>query len=254
MTHDRHILLPIDLHPISRDKLETVVRIAGLLQRSVLGLMLEDLQLQQVADLPFTTEITLSGARERNLLRDELTQRGQRINTSTRQALQELASRNTVNLSFEQASGHRMHCALELDGDQDIFFPPRKTWQHPRQKQHGAGFTVPRLGLVLPSRALAARVIDLAALLLQAGLVGEVHAIAAGDASIADLNGLPLRGRRLAVHTGTALDSASILLLIRRSPYDLLLIPRQCLATLSPHDLDAALAVASGQVMVIGKA
>ena len=62
----RCILLPIDLHGINRNTLETVVRIASLLDRKVLGLLLEDMRLQQVADLPFTTEITLDSGREKS--------------------------------------------------------------------------------------------------------------------------------------------------------------------------------------------
>ena len=63
----RSILVPIDLQGIGRDTLETLVRIARLLDRGLLGLLLEDIRLQQVADLPFTTEITLIGGRERSL-------------------------------------------------------------------------------------------------------------------------------------------------------------------------------------------
>ncbi|WP_133126065.1 hypothetical protein [Pseudohalioglobus lutimaris] len=252
MTNDGHILLPIDLHQIGRDKLENVMRIARSLERGVLGLMLEDLQLQQVADLPFTTEITLSGARERSLLRDHLSQRCHRINAGTRQLLLELAGSNEVELSFEEASGHRLHCALERNGGQDIFFPPRHQRQHPRQARHRTRFAIERLGLVLPSREQGQRVMTIAASLLRAGLVGQVHAVAGGDVSITELAALPLQGHRLVVRTDLELTSDNILLLIRRSPYDLMLIPRGCLEPVAPGELDAALALASGQVMVVG--
>jgi hypothetical protein len=254
MANDGRILLPIDLHQIGRDKLETVIKIAGLLERGVLGLMLQDLQLQQVADLPFTTEITLSGARERSLLRDHLSRRCDRINAGTRQLLLELAGSNKVELSFEEASGHRLHCALERNGGQDIFFPPRQLWQHPRQPRRKPFFPIERLGLVLPSRQEGNRVMRIAAVLLQAGLVGQVDALAGGDVSITELTSLPLQGRRLTVRTDLILNSEAILLLIRRSPYDLTLIPRSSLEAIAPADLDAALALASGQVLVVGAA
>ena len=51
----RTILVPIDLHGINRGTLETLVRIARQLDQGLLGLLLEDIRLQQVADLPFTT-------------------------------------------------------------------------------------------------------------------------------------------------------------------------------------------------------
>ena len=69
------ILVPIDLYGINRRNLETLVRIARQLDRGLLGLLLDDTRLRRVADLPFTTEITLGSGRERSLLRDHLTQR-----------------------------------------------------------------------------------------------------------------------------------------------------------------------------------
>lgn len=254
MTNDGRILLPIDLHQIGRDKLETVMHIARLLERGVLGLMLQDLQLQQVADLPFTTEVTLSGARERNLLRDHLSRRCDRINTGTRQLLLELAERNKVDLRFEEASGHRLHCALQRDGGLDIFLPPRQPWQHPHQTRHSTRKPIERLGLVLPSREQGERVMVIAAALLQAGMVGQVHALVGGNVSIAELASLPLQGRALTVRTDITLNGEAILLLIRRSPYDLTLIPRRCLESIPTDELDAALALAGGQVMVVSSA
>lgn len=252
MTNEPRILIPIDLHRISTDKLETLVKIASLLRRGVLGLILEDLQLQQVADLPFTTEVSLSTGRERTLLRDHLSRRGSTINLGTRKLLLEIAARQQVELSFEEACGHRLHCALERDGGLDVFFPARQHWQHPRPPGRPAIHAINRLLLVLPSAAWGQRVLAVADSLLRARLVGHTHAMTSGDFDLAQLAKLPVQGHSLTVQTQAPLDANSLLQLIKRSPYDLMLIPRACLSTVPVADLDAALAVASGQTMFIG--
>ena len=132
----RSILVPIDLYGINRDTLETLVRIAHLLDRKVLGLLIEDIRLQQVADLPFTTEITLDSGRERNLLRHQLLQRHNVISAQARRQLQELAVSHQVELSFEDVCGDRWPSALERDGHQDIFLPPRTRWTERAQAAH----------------------------------------------------------------------------------------------------------------------
>ena len=90
----RRILVPIDLHGIHREALEQLVRIARQLNRDLLGLLLEDIRLQRVAELPFTTEITLSGGRERSLLSEQLTERHSLVTTDARKLLNELADRD----------------------------------------------------------------------------------------------------------------------------------------------------------------
>jgi hypothetical protein len=253
MSSDPRILIPIDLHQVSAEKLETLVNIARLLRRGVLGLLLEDLQLQQLAALPFTTEISLSTARERKLLHTELSRHGSRVNTGTRERLLEIAGRHQVELSFEQATGRRLHCALERDGGLDVFFPPRQQWQHPAGPGWKRGLPINRLGLVLPSAGLGGRVMAVADALLRANLVKQVEALAGGDFNIAEIALLPLHGRKLKVQAGVSLDSTGLLQLIKRSPYDLMLIPKPCLEAVPAAELDAALAVASGQILVVGE-
>ncbi|KAA1188185.1 hypothetical protein F0M18_19315 [Pseudohalioglobus sediminis] len=253
MTSEHHIIVPIDLHQISRRNLETLVRIAHLLGRDVLGLMLDDLRLQQVAALPFTTEITLSGARERSLARDHLSQRQLRITGTTRELLLRLAEQGNVKLSFEHAIGHRLHCALESERSVDIFFPPRQQWRHRKQAAGTQLATITRLGLLLPSQQQSKRLLRIATSLVQAGMISEIYALAAGDVRIAELASPPLAGKKLEIRTDMPMNSDSILQLIRRSPYDLTLIPRVCLQDAPPADLDTALSLACGQIMLIGE-
>ncbi len=108
--------------------LETIVRIARQLDRNLLGLLLEDIRLLKIADLPFTTEISLNSGQERNLLRDHLSQHQSLISAAIRRQLADLAARNRVELSFENAAGERWTTVMERDGKQDIFLPARKRW------------------------------------------------------------------------------------------------------------------------------
>jgi hypothetical protein len=119
----RCILVPIDPHGMHPVVLETIVRIARQLDRNLLGLLLEDIRLLKIADLPFTTEISLNSGQERDLLRDHLLQHHSLINAEIRRQLVDLAARNHVELSFENAAGERWTTMMERHEKQDIFLP-----------------------------------------------------------------------------------------------------------------------------------
>lgn len=193
----RTILVPIDLHGITRDAMETVVRLARQLDRPLLGLVLEDVRLQQVAALPFATEITLLGGRERSLLRDHLSQRHSLVSGDSRRLLHELAHREQVELVFETSSGTRLHCALERGGQLDVFFPARQRWQRARPSRPANGRPFQRLGLVLAGCEQDARVLEAAALLLRAQLVADVYVLSVGRLDRSLLEGLYLPGSRI---------------------------------------------------------
>ena len=247
----RCILVPIDLHGISRDTLETLVRIARLLDRALLGLLLEDIRLQQVADLPFTTEITLSGGRERSLLRDHLSQRHSLVSTDTRRLLNDLAHRDRVELTFENAAGSRLHTALERDGQLDIFFPARQRWQLVAARQPAPGTPIRRLGIVLARAPQDQQVLETARLLQQAGLVAELYVISAGPLERKQLDILYRPGSRICVQANLKCDPATISRLIRQSAYDLLLLPGACVKDIPAEVLESALDKAGGQVLVV---
>ena len=247
----RAILVPIDLHGISRDALETVVRLARQLDRRLLGLLLEDIRLQQVADLPFATEITLVGGRERSLLRDHLSQRHSLVSTDTRRLLHELATREQVELVFENSSGSRLHTALERDGQLDIFFPARQRWQRAALIRPAGGRPIRRLGIVLAGTEQDARVLGVTRMLLDAQLVAEVYVLSVGPLDRSQLQQLYQPGNRICLQANLHRDPASITRLLRQSHYDLLLLPRDCLQGIATQALDATLDKSGGQVLVI---
>jgi hypothetical protein len=247
----RSILVPIDLHGINRSTLETLVRIARQLDRKLLGLMLEDIRLQQVADLPFATEISLLGGRERSLVRDHLSQRQALVTTDTRRTLDELAKRDKVELVFEHAAGSRLHSALERDGSLDIFFPARQRWQRTALVRPVSSRPIRRLGIVLADSPQDQRILEITRALLQAQLIAEVYVLGTGSVARAELASLYLPGSRICLQPRLHCDPASISCLIRQNPYDLLLLPGDCLRDVPAATLDSILDRSGGQVLVI---
>ena len=247
----RSILVPIDIHGINRDALETLVRIARQLDRSLLGLMLEDIRLQRVADLPFATEITLAGGPERSLLRDHLSQRHSLVSSDTRRTLNELAQRNQVELVFENAAGSRLHTALERDGHLDIFYPARQRWQRRAAARASATAPIRRLGIVLAGTAQDRNVIDITRMLLGAHLAAEVYVLSVGALDRAQLDSLYMPGARICVQANLDVAPTTITRLIRQSPYDVLLLPRDCLQNVAAEVLDDTLDKSGAQVLVI---
>lgn len=255
MTTDRprrRILIPIDLHGIHRDTLETLVRIARQLDRELLGLLLEDMRLTRVAELPFTTEITLSGGRERSLLRDHLSQRHDQVVADARRLLNELADRDQVELSFEYATGHRLHSALEKSDELDIFFPARQRWHVITTYRDENEAPIKRLGILLDHSEQDEHVLTTAHALIRARLVRDVYVISHRPPDKDQLGPLyQEQVTRICVQSNLDRNPATITRLIRHSPYDLLLLPHNSLRNIPASELDAALEKSGGQVLVI---
>jgi hypothetical protein len=245
------ILVPIDYYGVSPATLDMLVRIAGQLNRRLLGLVLESSRLQRVAELPFATEILLGSGQERRLERDYLNRCSSLVAADTRRRLLELARQARIELSFEDDHGDRWHAALTRGGTPDIFIPPRQRWHRPSATGTPARPLIPRLGVLLTGGAADAHTVATALALEQAGLVGRAYLLSTrrpDPATVAPL----LHGRTPTVlQHGVATDLASLLSLLRRSPYDLLLVHREVLADIPPAQLEAAMEDAGGQVMIV---
>lgn len=245
----RTILVPIDMHGINRRTLEMLVCIARQLDRGLLGLLLEDLKLQQVADLPFTTEITLSGGRERNLEREQLVLRHSQVSDATRRLLNELADRERVAVSFEHAAGGRWHTALERDATVDIFFPAQHQWRTLGAKLPRGD--IKRLGVLLSHTELDKKILGVAAALLRAGLVGDAYILCSRAPLPEQLHALYQQGHQVRVQANVQATPAAVTRLVQQSPYDLLLLSRQSLKGIPPGLLDASLDKSGSQILVV---
>ncbi len=247
----RCILVPIDPHGMHPVVLETIVRIARQLDRNLLGLLLEDIRLLKIADLPFTTEISLNSGQERNLLRDHLSQHQSLISAETRRQLADLAARNRVELSFENAAGERWTTVMERDGKQDIFLPARKRWHAQPPDHFRKANIVRRLGVVLANDVTDARIMSTAASLSKANLVGDIYILSKRPPLPDALLDLYRPGHQIKLQANFSCRAEDLVKLIKQSPYDLLLLPGQCLQDIPRAELEAALDKTSGQVLVI---
>jgi hypothetical protein len=244
----RQIVVPIDYRGLPRPAVELLIRIAIQLDRELLGRLSSDTHLHRVADLPFTTEISLSGGRELALQRHAVARRQQRIIDTARRLLEELAQQREVGLSFEQDLGQG---PLENDGLRDVFLPSRRqgSLQGPSRRRNVA---VERLGLLLPGNNGDTQVINIGLALARSGMVGAIYLL--GDAptcrnAMAALAELPLSMLHLQqpIRCG---DADTLLATIARTRLDLLVMPRHCLADIPRARLQSALESSRSQLLL----
>ena len=245
------LLVPIDNQGVNPTTLELLVHVAQQLDRGLLGLILENPRLQRVAELPFTTEILLGSGVERSLERDHLSRHHSQVAADTRRRLLALARQAHIELNFEEDRGERWHAALTRADELDIFMLPRRRWQNPNPRGAVNRRAIPLLGLLMGNDELDQRLVTTALALEEAGLVGCVYALYPGKANMETGSPLLRGGAPCRVQSGAPTDVAALISLIRRSPYDLLIIGRQRLANIPAAVLDSALEAAGGQVMVV---
>jgi hypothetical protein len=241
------ILVPIGLHGMTPMVLKSLVNIAHNLNRNLLGLELKDERLQRAATLPFTTEIVLDSGRERGLLPTQLEARHSQVARDTRAGLLTLARQAQVKLVFEEVVGTRLPELLARYGQLDVFIPPRRRWQMVLQR---ARVAIPRVAALLTGGAVDDRVMQAAQALVDTGQVGELYPLTAGNlgAKAAELR--PGRTRVLpCANIGRAADALERLL--RQSPYDLLILPRDCLQQLPPAMAEQVLSTSPGQLLLV---
>lgn len=244
------ILLPIDAHGVSRAELDTLMRMARQLDCRLLGLFVEDTRLQQVADLPFTTEVVLVSGGERDLHPQRLRSRFGKISSDTRTALEELARRNRVQLAWDTAEGARLHSAMQRAADVNVFLPGRALWSGaPTRRARPAA--IPRLGVLLNNPVDDSHVLAMATALVAGGLVGAVHILLPGAADSARLRAIAQLGPRAHLMRIHRLTPQGVTELIRRAPYDLQLLPLSSLQDIPPQTLEAALDACPRQVLVV---
>jgi len=248
--HHNAIVIPIDLHGVSHNTLETLILIAHRLQRNLVGLLLENEQLQQIADLPFTTEVVLSSGRERGLQRQQLRQQHSAVMEHTRKQLDSLAARDHIVLTYKEARGARLHSALQVSSHADVLFPSRQRW---RLTSPGTRLARPirRLGILLDGTDQNERIISIADSLIRAALVDHIYLLGDSTPSQEQLQKLAHHGSRVSIQSNLAIKPSTLTGLIRNSAYDLLLLPAASLQDIPPTVLDAALEDTTGEVMVV---
>jgi hypothetical protein len=242
------ILVPIDLYGINSSTLEILVGIAHKLQRNVVGLILEDILLQRVASLPFTTEIILSSGRERSLLPASLSQRHNKIAEDTCRRMQDYASSKRVELAFDYSTGSRLFCALERNGQTDIFFPARAA---ARKRHIGSRSGIAVACLVLGDRGYDAKTIAVARALASTSLVRDIYLLGSDKPPVELVRELRASGKRAIWQYIGSSPAEVIPAMIRNSVYDLLVLPHEAVAAIAPPVLDVALENSASEVLIV---
>jgi len=118
--HIKRILVPLDESRHSGSALKAAIHWAGQWQAELLGLFVEDVNLLNLASLPFSREISLlsTSARELDRLRMEQTLRARA--DRCRKLMQEQAERAKLSWSFQVTRGHVAAEVLSLGQQTDL--------------------------------------------------------------------------------------------------------------------------------------
>lgn len=128
------IIINVDCGGFSSSIMESAVILAARLQANLCGLFIEDTELLQLANLPFTREITLHTALSRDLSSRSMERHLNAMAAQMRQTMEELARISNVGYSFRTVRGPRMESVIkESEDSQLILMMPNKRLTESRQ-------------------------------------------------------------------------------------------------------------------------
>lgn len=249
MIERKAILIPIDIHGVDRPSLETLVGIARELDRGLLALVLENPDLRRVAELPFTTEIVLTGG-ERDLRPADVGRLGRSTRFSQR-TLSELARASRVSVSFEDAAGDPLESALLHQDAPDLFLPVRRHWQASGSNFASGRMIQPSLGLVLTGGEEDSAVISGALALQALGHGQDIYLFTANPPDLEQLQLLSKAGARVRLQNTLTPTPQNLCDIIRKSRYSILVLPKSAVTCIPPALRKEALDSAKSQVFMV---
>jgi nucleotide-binding universal stress UspA family protein len=116
----RRILVALDSSRESLDALEAAVRVAARMQAELTGLFVEDVDLINLAALPFAREIALSGSGGRKLDPVTVEKAWKSQAAAARRALENAARQASLRWSFRVARGRVEHEVVAACGEADL--------------------------------------------------------------------------------------------------------------------------------------
>jgi len=111
-THINRILVSLDFDDYGASFVEPLVSLAAQLKADLCGLFIENSDLQQVADLPFSREITFPTAQIRQLNSDHISRHLKQQAETLRKMMREFSRLANVACSFRTAKGPRIDSVL----------------------------------------------------------------------------------------------------------------------------------------------
>lgn len=128
--HRRRVLLALDAANSTLETLEFAAFLAVELEAKLQGLFVEDADLLQVAELPFTREVVLFSAQERRFEGGALDRSLKIVAKRVQMELARVAEGARLSWSFETVRGRRIPLLLEVGATSDVLIVAR-----PRQKR-----------------------------------------------------------------------------------------------------------------------
>lgn len=241
----REILVPIDIYGIDQETLEALVMMAERLGSGLFGLFIRDMLLQQVAELPFTTEVIRATGEERALQSDHLERRSRELRLSVESRFNQYVSTRKISCRFDYAEGRRSLNEL-LEQGCDVFFPAR------RRAGPVAGGNYRRVKLVYDAGPESVRAVDIVHALIRNGHTREVVLIATRGVPRVLVSGLVEAGVRVYIDYEATVAGGVEQLLFRRPASDLLLLPRSLIGE-NTGGLESALVRMVSSVLVVNR-
>lgn len=121
------ILVSLDFDNYGSSFIEPLVILASQLKADICGLFIENSELQQVANLPFSREITFPMAHTRELNSDHIARHLKHHAETLRKMMKEFSQLSNVSCSFRTAKGPRIESVLSESYDfQLVILLPEK--------------------------------------------------------------------------------------------------------------------------------
>lgn len=129
------ILVSLDFDADGSSFIESLVMLASKLNAELCGLFTEDSDLQQIANLPFSREITFPTAHTRELNSEQIARHLKQHAETLRKMMQDLSQLSNVACSFRTIKGPRIESVLSESYDFQIvaFLPEKYSSLTPRQ-------------------------------------------------------------------------------------------------------------------------
>ncbi len=231
------ICVTIDAYGISRASLEAAVTVAEQSKVGLLGLFMEDMLLQSVAELPFTTEVVRSTGEERELFAEGVRLRRQQLLSQVRSLFDECVVARQVRFRFE-VSERRVPVTALLERMSGIYVPGRP--RNGLSRRLGSA-TVQRVKLLYDGSEQAKRGVELVISLVGAGHCREVLVASFCSLPASLLTKLSAQGARVYL-LNEQKDQQRVLRQIVDGPAaDLVLVPFPLVSAVDPLVLQGSL-------------
>ena len=132
----KNILVVLDAAGCAPGSIHMATELAAWMQASIQALYVEDNNILNVVDLPFTREVSLNTAKVEGIDSSRLIRKFQEEAKSLKKQINEIAVTRQVSISFSSKRGHKMHVIKDSTQEVEVVLMPAVTQRRSRQQQH----------------------------------------------------------------------------------------------------------------------